>query len=290
MLAERDLIFGTGIPAELERARRITDTEYERTQARIAGLSPGKDSEQIDRLLAQLQELRGKQVDIRERIRKASPRLAALQYPQPLDLEAVQRSLDPGTLMLSYLVMEQKTFLFVVPAAKPRAPATSRMSVIELPIGDRALRAKVEQFRKGIQDPTELGDAWVHQSKELYTLLIEPATRWIAASDRLVISPDGPLHVLPFGALVTEESISVGGRTRPRFWIERKPLHVVGSGTLYAELKKGRRQSGVVSLVAFGDPKYPVLSKEPGRDSRQSGSAVGRARGICLYAAAGHSN
>jgi CHAT domain-containing protein/Tfp pilus assembly protein PilF len=260
MLAERDLMF-SDVPAELERQRKLTDVEYDRTQSRIAGLSSVKDTEEIERLLAHLQDIRDRQATIREQIRKASPRLAALQYPEPLDLAGVQRTLDPGTLMLSYLVTDQKTFLFVVDGHGARHRDRSGVSVIELTISEAALREKIERFRNGIQSGARLQDAWVHQSQELYNLLIRPATRWLDTADRVVISPDGPLHVLPFAALVTDASAEAGTKTRPRYWIERQPVHVVVSGTLYAELRKGRKSSTGTTLVAFADPKTPSLSK-----------------------------
>jgi CHAT domain-containing protein len=71
----------------------------------------------------------------------------------------------------------------------------------------------------------------------------------------LLISPDGPLHALPFAAL--------WGGSPEGYLVERVPVHVVASATVYAELKKTRRPAapGDFRLVAFGDPKYPRLPK-----------------------------
>ena len=66
----------------------------------------------------------------------------------------------------------------------------------------------------------------------------------------MLVSPDGPLHTLPFAALVR------GGR----YLAEDKPLHTILSATVYAELRKTRRETPAapqVSLAAFGDPSYP---------------------------------
>jgi CHAT domain-containing protein len=65
----------------------------------------------------------------------------------------------------------------------------------------------------------------------------------------VLISPDGPLHLLPFAALVRP-----GPRTS--FLLEGKPLHTVLSATLYAELTRDRPPRRQGPVVAFADPLY----------------------------------
>jgi CHAT domain-containing protein len=97
----------------------------------------------------------------------------------------------------------------------------------------------------------------------LYELLLAPAADAITASTRLLLSPDGPLHTLPFAALV--------GGTPQAYLVERTPLELVSSATVFAELKKRRRAPGqaMPRLVAFGDPKYPAV---PQRDIERIGN------------------
>jgi CHAT domain-containing protein/Tfp pilus assembly protein PilF len=254
MIAERNIIF-TDLPANLNQERKVADKEYDRTLDQVADLNPAKDAEKITKLLGQLRELRDRREGIYEQIRKASPRLAALQYPQPLTLEGAQHNLDPGTVLLSYMVTKDKLFLFVTKAS---AQTKAALSVFPLAVGEEELRRKIETFRSGIQHPEDSREAWVRTGRELYDLLVKPAADWIAQSDRVLISPDGPLHALPFGALVVQ---SAADGSSPKYWIQTKPLHVVTSATLYAELKKDRHD-GPVSLVAFGDPSYPALSQK----------------------------
>lgn len=84
----------------------------------------------------------------------------------------------------------------------------------------------------------------------------------MAAADRVLISPDAALHSLPFGALVRDAGRSGGP---PRYFVEWKPLHTVVSATVYAELKKARRQGKVtdLTLAAWGDPDYPAATRTP---------------------------
>jgi CHAT domain-containing protein len=45
--------------------------------------------------------------------------------------------------------------------------------------------------------------------------------------------------------------------------VEWRPIHTVASATVYAEVRKSRRESaGPPTLVAFGDPRYPALAKD----------------------------
>jgi len=262
MLAERDLLFSSDIPADLARQRKLTDAEYDRTQSAITELDPVKDSEEIDRQLAHLRELRRKQEEIAAQVRKASPHFASLQYPQPLDLGGVRDALDPGTVLLSYSIGEEKSFLFVVEPTGAKTPGAG-LSVLTLSVGEKFLREKVEAFRNLIQrhNPSDQ-QILIQQAGELYDLLMRPADTLIAANERILISPDGPLHTLPFGALMKKEQRK---KSEMRLYvIEWKPIHTVVSATVYAELKKARREAAdpsSVRVAAFGDPKYDAAVK-----------------------------
>jgi CHAT domain-containing protein len=132
------------------------------------------------------------------------------------------------------------------------------LEVFPLPLGDLSLRQRVGAFRNLLQHAGSDSKALARQARELYDLLLRPADARIAAAARILLSPDGPLHTLPFAALVRDG----------RFLAEQKPIHTVASATVYAELKKSRRErpsSLRMEIAAFGDPSYPPLS--PGQPS-----------------------
>jgi CHAT domain-containing protein/Tfp pilus assembly protein PilF len=265
MLAERDLVFTPEVPEELERERKRNAFQYDKVQRELAQLNPSKHKEQIDHLLTKLRELQDGQVAIAEKIRKTSPRFSSLVYPQPLDLSSVQEVLDPGTVMLSYSIGEEQGYLFVI-------TSDGGFWIHSLSIKEGNLRKDVERFRRQIQrGQAELPvqKSLVARGKHLYETLIHPAAEIIKKNKRILIIPDGPLHVLPFGALVrnieSEEKVSKKSGRDWQYLIEWRPLHMVVSGTVYGEMKKQRRvgetkQKGKI-LLAFGDPKYPVLEE-----------------------------
>ena len=272
MLAERDLGFELEVPLELDRERKITNADYDRAQAELGQLSPGKDASKVQALQGRLRELRIRQTDIAERIRETSPRLASLQYPQPLDLARAQAALDPGTALLSYSIGEKKSFLFVVRSGKGKP----RLSVFPLALREKALRDAVVALRSSMDFRRGLGpeNSLASQARKLYGVLIRPAEALITGADRLLIVPDGPLHTLPFAALVRSS------KGRPQYLVEWKPLHTAVSATVYAELKRARRNRPLsdssILVAAFGDPKYPPpLQKLRSSGKRSSESEEG---------------
>jgi CHAT domain-containing protein/tetratricopeptide (TPR) repeat protein len=252
LLAERDLRL-SDLPPELAAERRRANAEYDRVQAELAPLSAGRDSTEIERLTGELRDLRTRQEGILARMRRESPRAAALQDPVPLDLAGARAALDPGTVLLEYAVGRQKSWLFVV---QPAGAKGSGLSVLPLAIGAESLRAEVESFRLLVKDPgSDLADLRA-RARRLYSLLVRPAERQIAGAERILFSPDGPLHTLPFAALMR--------RDEPL--IRWKPIHSVLSATVYAELTRSRpprRDPGEDRLAAFGDPTYPSQPSAP---------------------------
>ncbi|HEY2737926.1 MAG TPA: CHAT domain-containing protein, partial [Thermoanaerobaculia bacterium] len=184
-------------------------------------------------------------------------RRAALRDPSALTFEQVRAALDPGSVMLSWSIGSETSQLFIVVPGR-------ELRVETLNVGRQALEEEVGRFRRLIEDTqtrSSLGAEGLDWfGRRLYRELVEPAERWIAAGDRVVLVPDGPLHLLPFAALIRGDG---------RYLVEWKPLSTVLSGTVYAELKKQRRAPGAEAAssssrssssqqwVAFGDPWFP---------------------------------
>jgi CHAT domain-containing protein/Tfp pilus assembly protein PilF len=269
LLADRDLM-DADIPAELEKQRRRLDVAYDRAQARLADLAPAKDADETAKLTRELRELRARQAEVANEIRRKSPRSAALRSPEALDLAGTRAALDPGTVLLSFAVAQEGTYLFVV--SRDEEPG---VRVHRIAIGRKALGEKVRAFRERIARArlAELSDL-ESQSAELYDLLLKPAAEAIAKAERLVLCPDGPLHTLPFAAL----------RRNERHLVEDKPLHVVVSATVYAQLRQNGARSPAGTVVAFGDPHYPMAAATNAEAFRDAALREGVRRGLNLTA------
>jgi CHAT domain-containing protein len=251
LLAERDLSFAADLSPELDQERRRLAASYDRGQLQLTELDAEKDRAIIEALQREQVQLRRRRDEIAVEMRRTAPRLAALQYPQALTFEQVREALDPGTVMLSYSAGKEQSYLFIITPGR-------ELQVETIEVGREALEKDVDRFRRLI-DQTRAGSALGAQglgwfSRKLYDRLVQPAEKWIAAGDRIVLVPDGPLHLLPFAALT---------RKNGQHLVEWKPLSTVLSGTVFAELKKQRRDAVAVAepssrqWVAFGDPWFP---------------------------------
>ena len=254
LLAERDLSFAGEVPAALERSRKDNAALYDKTLSELARWNQAVGEEAREALHRELGRLRRERDEIAAAIRKASPRLAALRQPQPLDLAAARNVLDAGTLALSYSIGEHQTALFAV-------TREGGLRVEILPLGEEALRRDVERFLAQVRQPAAAGEAGfpgspAETARSLYRSLIAPVADLIESSERVVIVPDGPLHRLPFGALIRNPGPG-------QYLTEWKPLHTALSLTAYATLREAGGKlanpapAGPVRLVAFGDPRYP---------------------------------
>lgn len=253
-LAERDPVFTADLPAELDRERRSLAIRFDRTQAQLAGLHSGADREEIVAIHEELRRLRNKAEALEESIRDAYPHLAALTYPEPLDLDAIRQSLDPGTVLLAFNLGESKTNVFAVRSDAPLVVET-------LPIGEDQLSRRVEGLRTMIETTLPGSRRMVsleERARALYDTLLAPLDAHIEPAERLLILPDGPLYYLPWAAL--RRPSTDGGET---YLLEHKPLHVAVSATVYAELKRDRRPRTPTDfrVAAFGDPRYPGSSE-----------------------------
>lgn len=270
LLTERDLIFAADLPPDIRLQRQQNAADFDRVQGQIARLNPKMDESKIDHLHKELQDLERARDEIREHIRLTSPRLAALEHPQPLGLEAARQVLDPGTVMLSYEVGPDHTILLVV---QPQGQSPG-VSAFKIAVSEKMLRKQVSRLRRLIQKADE-GPAMEASERELYRLLVQPAESAIRSNDRLLIAPNGPLLVLPFAALK---------RASGEYLIHWKSLHMTLSATLYAEQKRMQPAEGssATELVAFGDPVYLTGSQTQSSPAADNEIMSATERGLTL--------
>ena len=194
-----------------------------------------------------------------------------------VDLDGIRRELDEGTVMLSYVIGDRRSHLFVV--------HPGGTEVVDLGLRAVELRSKVESWLAVVDPPVRWRLDHLDQlSSELSQKLLEPARPWVSKAQRLVIVPDGPLHILPFGALRWQDDSGPGDSS---YLVEHKSIQTVGSGTLYQELSariQRRRQSKegcpfAETLVAFGAIDFGDGLRSwqsPQRDATAPGVALTR--------------
>jgi CHAT domain-containing protein len=157
-------------------------------------------------------------------------------------LPKIEAALPAGTVLIEYRVLADRTLAWVV----------SHDAVRFLTL--RATRADVERWTTALQQAAETRDAAAFSAGLYapYDRLMAPPLAAIGPTSRLVFVPDEFMFGLPFAAL--RDPIS------GHYLIERAPIAISGSGTLYAfSLSRDRtmkRSEPEVLLV--GDPAFDV--------------------------------
>lgn len=249
LLAERPLRSAgrRGEPA----ARLLSlNREYDRIQEVLKRLRLPEDGQEIERLEHRLQEINREKEEGLTLARAGSP------WDAGAGLAEARRALGPGTVLLSYALALGKVYLFVL------FPAESRQRVLALRLPGEAagLAAEIGAFRALLENPYSGRAEREAQGRALYERLLRPVDAHLAGSARILVVADGPLRLLPFGAL----------RRDGRYLIEWKPLATVLSAAAQAEMAKRAAalpSSSPVRLVAFADPDYPPSSSGPGEEA-----------------------
>jgi len=241
LLAERDISLEE-VPGDLILSVREADRAYEKAKETLAGLSLASDAERVKELRRDLRSLRARQEDLREEIRQRSPRIGALRYPQPLGFKGIRGALPEKTLLLAYSVGGERSILFAV------GSESRPVQTFVIPWGEERMALEVRRFRRFIRDRGDVSEL----SERLGDALLRGAREAFCEAERILVIPDGPLHLLPFGALRVPSSTA----SDAPYWSEFKPYSKIASVTVYAEIARSQRPVGG-RVAAFGDPHAP---------------------------------
>ncbi|HQI36390.1 MAG TPA: CHAT domain-containing tetratricopeptide repeat protein [Syntrophales bacterium] len=196
--------------------------------------------------------------DLIAKLKADYPDYAAIRYPEPVTVRDVP--LQEGEVLLAYKVNPQATYLWVV-----RKGQEARAMRID--VGRDALSRQIGAFRQPLQDITRLQDFDPRPGEALCRLLLGPVLPHLRPEEHIIIIPDGPLHLLPFEALVLEAS----GKGMPAapppgdgkapdtisYVGERYRISYYPSASVMAIIRKakGGKQPGA-PLLAVADPVY----------------------------------
>ncbi|HEY7212995.1 MAG TPA: CHAT domain-containing tetratricopeptide repeat protein, partial [Thermoanaerobaculia bacterium] len=125
-------------------------------------------------------------------IRERSPFYAALVQPRPLDAAGIQALLDPDTVLLSFSLGKERSFVWAVSAKSVES--------FELP-GRAAVEAAARRFHEelSVYDPADR-PRQTQDGEALGRMLLGPLGDRLRGK-RLAVVPDGALEYVPFAAL-----------------------------------------------------------------------------------------
>lgn len=236
LVQARGIDIAANLPPELADERRRVARELSRVQRALEGATDNEA--ETRRLLGLRRELHLRRDGLAEQVGQAAPRLATLGAA--FGVEEARASLGADVTAVSFSVGQKSTVAWIVGPGR-------QFEVRELAIGETDLRDLVGRFRLLLETRSMATDPRPLAS-ELYQRLVAP---WAEAvrTPALLVVPDGPLHHLPFGALLDDRASASAGR----YLVEWKSLQFASSITAWAELGR-RKVGGDRGAVAFADP------------------------------------
>ncbi len=263
----------SGVPAE--EARSLAEQRLRRYH-RLASLEREfrfAEPADIEQLEAELHEARRDFVAIERTIRRVSPVSALLLRDdfQPVALQAVRQRLRPrNAVMLHYLLGNEGSYAFVVPAEGPiefarlevapdqaealgiePGPLTAaRLDTVLFGEAGKGLLASMNDPRRALRATPQLAALWqVLVPRRAQTLLAG------GEAERLIVVPDGALGLVPFEALVLE------GGAEPTYLLDKgPPIFYAPSASVLEGLARRQGSSEAVRerpVLSVGDPVYP---------------------------------
>jgi CHAT domain-containing protein/Tfp pilus assembly protein PilF len=220
------------------------------TLARIVldGLAGGETAAEHEKKFSTLQE----QLETLED--EISRRSAGLYQPShPVTLDAVRKALPENGALIEFAVYhpnDPKTAVEHETGAEPHYVAyviRRRDEVQWKELGPaKEIDARIAAWRDALRDPArkdtrELGRAVDEK-------LMQPLRVLLGQSEHLLISPDGPLNLIPFAALIDEQG---------KYLIQEHTLSYLTSGRDLLRLQARRDSKGppvVIADPAFGEP------------------------------------
>jgi tetratricopeptide (TPR) repeat protein len=247
LLAARDLRLAHEVSVGDYRERRRLAGLFDATQERLAALGPDQDAAR-DAMRAELRRLRSAQAQLDAAWLKAASRTVPDTVPT---LATACDLLKGDTVALQYAVGERESLLFVLSAAGGACPA--RLDVRRVPLGHAALAREVDAFMALVTRHDSDVAALRRRAARLGRLLVGPLP---GHPRRLLISADGPLHVLSFAALVVDG----------RYLAERHSLHFTPGLEVYRQLRRApahaSRPQGVLVVVPSEAADAPGSTRE----------------------------
>ena len=167
-----------------------------------------------------------------------------------LDLHQIQVLLDGQTTLLSYWVLEEQTFAFIL--------TQNSFDAVALPIPRSDLYAEIDNFLSFPNTNT----AFPESATALYQDLIEPLKPYLT-SPHLVVIPHGRLHYLPFAAL-TDGS---------RYLVDDYTITYLPSASSLPFIQQNTGRT-VDTLLILGNPDTDVTDLKPLQFAESEAQAI----------------
>jgi CHAT domain-containing protein len=183
-----------------------------------------------------------------QRLKREFPAYADLQSPEPASVAAVARLLAPGEALVSMMVSDQGTIVFLLRDGRVKAHAVG--------LSRNALDTVVRELRQGIDFSRGEVDFDLELSYRLYRALLEPLEADLAGVRHLILAPAGAMLALPPAMLVTAPPQPK--RYADAAWLVRKfAISMVPSVEGFRALRgAAKARPAPQPFIGFGAPSF----------------------------------
>jgi len=183
---------------------------------------------QREKLLSDLFEAEQRRaLALTETVRKYSVR-------EPVALRSLQRALAPSELVLEYVLSDPDSYCIVV----DRAGA----NLVRL----GSSRGRIELLVREYLDQVREKQGADHNARQVYAVLLAPI-RNLRAKSRIIVVPDGVLHLLPFDALQSSSG---------EYVLDSSVVSYAPSATVLQFLRSHQRSRAPLPFLGIGDVTY----------------------------------
>lgn len=255
LLVESHIDLHSGLDPELLRREDEAQARLDVTEARRLELRRQRAG---DRALAQVErQLRHWEAayqSARAAVRAHHPRFAEIRDPEPVRLTQVQAQLDADTLLLSYALGEERSWLFRLDQASIQVFQLPARAVLEELASTFHAALAGSHYRRSQQQVWEV-------AQQLGSVLLGPVQETLDRK-RILAVTEGRLLYVPFDALRLPEPQSPREleRGRPVAAVEllldhHEIVHLPSAGALLAlRQRAARRQPAGTLLAMVADP------------------------------------
>jgi CHAT domain-containing protein/Tfp pilus assembly protein PilF len=239
IIAGRKINFRGAVPGDLTQLEQIKRAEIEKLYKLLQkpespSLTNGNGSRQTDvrEIREALTEVQAEYEDIIQKIKLENPEYRDIIAAEPVLLADIQKKTAESTALLTYWISDEELIIWMI------TKSSISRKTIDVKRMDIAL--KVEKTRKSLQSNNLRESTAV--LRELYSLIVAPVERKLRNFSNVVIIPNGPLHFIPFQALIDSDG---------KYMVEKYNITYSPSGSVYALFsdKKVRKGSGFMGMA-----------------------------------------
>jgi CHAT domain-containing protein len=256
LLLEARTNFRKGVdPALVSKEKQLNETLNEKAQLHVQLLA-GKRNDEAAEVSKQVDALVSELTNVRDQIRRASPQLATLELPQLLSISEVQkRVLDDDTILLEYVLGDDRSYVWVVTKTTDFVYELSSRSEVEASV-DRlyklltAAQAIYGESPATRKEREEKAAAEIPGETLLLSRLVLGPLAGKLDKKKLLIVVDGALQYIPFAWLTNPDSGTPLIATHEIGYTPSASTHAL----LQAEASK--RGPRINSVAVIADPVF----------------------------------